>query len=116
MFGLIGFFAYGRNAESVDPTELLRSLEPIQKRGPSGACMWVSPDQRLGLVHRRLSIIDPSSSSAQPMTKADGKYQIVFSGEIYNHRKPQTHQFAAGVAVAMRWYVSEQKAARAHRG
>lgn len=42
---------------------------------------------RLGLVHRRLSIIDLSAHGHQPMPYANGKIQIVFNGEIYNYRE-----------------------------
>ena len=54
-------------------------------RGPDGAGLWISPDRRVGLAHRRLSIIDLSTAAAQPMSNGDGSLQIVFNGEIYNH-------------------------------
>ena len=46
---------------------------------------WISPDRRVGLAHRRLSIIDLSDAASQPMSNGDGSLQIVFNGEIYNH-------------------------------
>ena len=54
-------------------------------RGPDGAGSWISADRRVGLAHRRLSIIDLSPAAAQPMSNEDGSLQIVFNGEIYNH-------------------------------
>jgi asparagine synthase (glutamine-hydrolysing) len=54
-------------------------------RGPDGAGVWVSGDRRIGLGHRRLSIIDLSDSASQPMSNEDGSLQVVFNGEIYNH-------------------------------
>lgn len=49
----------------------------------SGAAL--PPDARAALGHRRLSILDVSPSGHQPMSYRDGRYWIVFNGEIYNH-------------------------------
>lgn len=57
----------------------------MKHRGPDGCGVWVSPDSRIGLGHRRLSIIDLSDTAAQPMSNEDGSLQVVFNGEIYNH-------------------------------
>jgi asparagine synthase (glutamine-hydrolysing) len=54
-------------------------------RGPDGAGLWISPDGRVGLGHRRLSIIDLSDAAAQPMSNEDGTLWVSFNGEIYNH-------------------------------
>jgi asparagine synthase (glutamine-hydrolysing) len=54
-------------------------------RGPDGAGTFISLDGKLGLGHRRLSIIDLSPSAGQPMASADGAIRLVFNGEIYNH-------------------------------
>jgi asparagine synthase (glutamine-hydrolysing) len=57
----------------------------MSHRGPDGAGNFISPDQRLGLGHRRLAIIDLSERAAQPMTNEDGTLWVIFNGEIYNH-------------------------------
>jgi asparagine synthase (glutamine-hydrolysing) len=58
----------------------------IAHRGPDGAGKWQCIDQSVGLVHRRLSIIDLSNAAAQPMIGENGAV-IVFNGEIYNYKE-----------------------------
>jgi len=49
--------------------------------------MWLSADNRVGLAHRRLAIIDLSESGSQPMVTADGSLIVTYNGEIYNYRE-----------------------------
>ena len=56
----------------------------IAHRGPDDEGVWMSPNQVVGLAHRRLSIIDLSDNAHQPMLAQTGEV-IVFNGEIYNH-------------------------------
>lgn len=56
----------------------------MRHRGPDDAGEWWSLDGRVGLAHRRLSIIDLSPAGHQPMTDSSGQYVIVLNGEIYN--------------------------------
>ncbi len=66
--------------------ERLETLRDAQShRGPDDHGLWLSTDGTVGLVHRRLSIIDLSPSGHQPMDSADGRFRIVFNGEIYNY-------------------------------
>jgi asparagine synthase (glutamine-hydrolysing) len=58
--------------------------DAIVHRGPDGEGQWVNSQQRVGLGHRRLSIIDLSDAGAQPMHFL-GRYHITFNGEIYNY-------------------------------
>jgi asparagine synthase (glutamine-hydrolysing) len=53
-------------------------------------------DLRLGLVHRRLSILDLSPAGHQPMSYAQGRFQLVFNGEIYNYKELKTELKAEG--------------------
>ncbi|MBI1318950.1 MAG: asparagine synthase (glutamine-hydrolyzing) [Candidatus Hydrogenedens sp.] len=85
MCGIVG-------ALSLDPGRFRvtsGSLEPMRERmahrGPDGAGLWLAPDGRIGLGHRRLAIIDLSDAALQPMANRDGTLRIVFNGEIYNH-------------------------------
>jgi asparagine synthase (glutamine-hydrolysing) len=70
--------------------------DTMAHRGPDGAGVWVSPNGRVGLGHRRLSIIDLSSAASQPMGNEDDSVQIVFNGEIYNHAELRRELEATG--------------------
>lgn len=88
MCGIAALFAY--NAACVDSVELETIRDAMAPRGPDGAGAWYTPDGRVGLGHRRLSIIDLSESGAQPMSNADGTLVVTFNGEIYNYRVLRT--------------------------
>lgn len=102
MCGIAGAFAYHAAAPPVDREALLRVREAMARRGPDGAGLWLSPDGRAGLAHRRLAILDPSDAGAQPMPSADGRLAITFNGEIYNFRtlkaglEARGHAFRSG--------------------
>ena len=97
MCGLAGLLAYGREAPPVDRAVLEAMRECMIRRGPDGAGTWIAADGRIGLAHRRLSIIDLSEGGAQPMASADGRLTIVFNGEIYNYRTLRKELEAEGV-------------------
>lgn len=71
----------GENAERT----LQRMNEVMVHRGPDMGEVRLYPD--MGLCHRRLSIIDLSEDGRQPMSSPDGRYTIVFNGEIYNFQE-----------------------------
>jgi asparagine synthase (glutamine-hydrolysing) len=96
MCGIVGIYAYGPAASSVNQAELHRIREHMAARGPDGAGEWHSPDGRISFGHRRLSIIDLSERAAQPMQSADGKLVVVFNGEIYNYRALRAELEAKG--------------------
>jgi asparagine synthase (glutamine-hydrolysing) len=85
MCGINGIFSYHTSAAPVDLEELTRTRESMRSRGPDAAGMWISSDGRVGLGHRRLSIIDVSERANQPMI--DGDLVLTFNGEIYNYRE-----------------------------
>ncbi len=85
MCGITGALAFTAGASAITEGFVSRMRDAMAHRGPDGAGTWVSPDGRIGLGHRRLSIIDLSDCAAQPMGNEDGMLQVVFNGEIYNH-------------------------------
>jgi asparagine synthase (glutamine-hydrolysing) len=100
MCGIAGVFAYGVSAPAVDRKELLRVRDHMTARGPDGEGVWFSPDDRVGLAHRRLAIIDLSERGAQPMHSRDGRYVITFNGEIYNYRELRAELESDGIAFS----------------
>ena len=99
MCGINGIFAYHYAANPIDRDELLRTRDHMAARGPDGKGEWISDDGRVGLGHRRLSIIDLSDAGAQPMASADGKLVVTFNGEIYNYRELRERLEAQGPSV-----------------
>ena len=87
MCGIAAIFNYGSTGSELDRDELRRIRDSMSKRGPDGSGEWFSQDQRVGLGHRRLSVIDLSEKAAQPMKSQDGNLVITFNGEIYNYRQ-----------------------------
>lgn len=60
------------------------ALGLMRHRGPDAQALWISDDDRIALGHARLKIIDLSESANQPMFSPDGRYGLVFNGEIVN--------------------------------
>ena len=94
MCGINGIFAYSTAAPPVDREELIASRECMRSRGPDAGDVWVSEDARVGLGHRRLSIIDLSPAGGQPMRR--GEHVVIFNGEIYNYRELRARLESSG--------------------
>ena len=85
MCGIVGLVY--KCHQSVSIADIDKMNDKIRHRGPDGAGVFISSDQRVGLGHRRLAIIDVVASSDQPMTEQTGRLTIVFNGEIYNYQE-----------------------------
>jgi asparagine synthase (glutamine-hydrolysing) len=83
--GIAGVFSFGYQAEKIDIRELQRMRGAMLSRGPDNSGQWIHQNQKLGLAHQRLSIVDLSSAGDQPMLSKEHGLVIVFNGEIYNH-------------------------------
>lgn len=84
MCGIVGIISY---KEPVDERLLISMRDTLVHRGPDDKGIWISPDRKVGLGHRRLSIIDLSPAGHQPMSDEEGKIWIVHNGEIYNFQE-----------------------------
>lgn len=96
MCGIAGIVR--RSTGPIDPTIIGRLMQLLEHRGPddkgyltyrpgmlrTGRTLDTTVDADLALIHRRLSILDLSESGWQPMVTPDGRYAVVFNGEIYN--------------------------------
>ncbi|SFZ85946.1 asparagine synthase (glutamine-hydrolysing) [Devosia enhydra] len=83
MCGLAGFYDPAGGTESAFRTRIEAMIHTLAHRGPDGQGIWI--DEKIALGHRRLAILDLSEAGAQPMASPDGRFIIIFNGEIYNH-------------------------------
>src|SRR5918997_3284994 len=83
--GILGILTYRSDAGAWrDPVR--RGMELMARRGPDGSGLW-SDDDACVLGFRRLSILDLSEAGNQPMLTRDGRFALVFNGELYNFRE-----------------------------
>ncbi|MFM2062307.1 MAG: hypothetical protein RLZZ507_1977 [Cyanobacteriota bacterium] len=109
MCGIAGILKFDRSP--IEPQLLKNLSNSLHLRGPDdfGFLAWSGtssvkishdPDKLqdcwLSLVHRRLSILDLSAAGSQPMVTPDGRYAIVFNGEIYNYLELKTELKSLG--------------------
>jgi asparagine synthase (glutamine-hydrolysing) len=83
MCGLCGMAVPKKLDRNVNETMLVRMRDSMVHRGPDDAGLFI--DGRVGLGHRRLSIVDLGGGH-QPMTNEDETVWIAYNGEVYNHR------------------------------
>lgn len=97
MCGIVGALTFSAASSSIiSESYIAKMRDSMQHRGPDGAGVWIAPDRKVGLGHRRLSIIDLSQLADQPMCNEDGSLWVVFNGEIYNHAEIRRELQALG--------------------
>jgi len=94
MCGITGVFAFNEIGRFNLPNISL-ATETLEHRGPDFQKVFVGDFVALG--HRRLSIIDLNPQSNQPMSAEDGRFQLVFNGEIYNYKILRQELISKGV-------------------
>ena len=80
MCGIAGYFSTQNTFSS---EELLAMGQSLFHRGPDADGSF--SDNLVGLIHRRLKIIDLSQEANQPMVSTDNRYEIIYNGEVYNY-------------------------------
>lgn len=87
MCGLIAIIKTLPTAK-VKKQEIISIRDSMIDRGRDSHGLYLSKDQKIGLGHRRMSIIDLSKNGNQPMSAlSDRELKIIFNGEIYNYKK-----------------------------
>ena len=81
MCGIVGIF--GLEGVSAPEHRLAEMMRAMDHRGPDAEGQFIAENLVLG--HKRLSIIDVQEASNQPFISSDGRYVLVFNGEIYNY-------------------------------
>jgi len=83
MCGIVGFI---NKHNQVSPEILINMRDTMIHRGPDDSGVFISNNKKVGLGHRRLSILDLSEKGRQPMSNRDGNLWITYNGEIYNFK------------------------------
>jgi asparagine synthase (glutamine-hydrolysing) len=86
MCGIAGILTVNQYQDNLQ-TIIQGMQAAIQHRGPDDSGIYIAQEKQAALAHTRLAILDLSSAGHQPMSTADGRYWIVFNGEIYNFEK-----------------------------
>lgn len=76
--------------------DLPAATRALRHRGPDDEGLWFGEESRVGIGHRRLSIIDLSPHGHQPMTSRCGSWVMVYNGEVYNFRAIRAELIALG--------------------
>ena len=85
MCGITGFLDCSCQLNDVElQSTVTRMSDTIRHRGPDDSGVWVDAQAGIALGFRRLAIVDLTPTGHQPMLSADGRFVIVFNGEIYN--------------------------------
>ena len=98
MCGIAGLLDLAGRA--VDPATLERMARTIRHRGPDDSGVYA--EGSVGLANVRLAVIDTSPAGHQPMASADGRYVIVYNGELYNYRELAAELADSGHSFASR--------------
>jgi asparagine synthase (glutamine-hydrolysing) len=95
MCGICGEISTSRTG--LDPAAVRVMMAMMARRGPDDEGFW-SDSETVSLGFRRLSILDLSPAGHQPMLTPDGRYALVFNGEVYNFRELRRELEGRGIA------------------
>lgn len=86
MCGITGFYNLNASQKQDEIYNILHQMtDAIIHRGPDDSGHWCNAESGVALGFRRLAILDLSPTGHQPMESTDGRYVIIFNGEIYNY-------------------------------
>lgn len=96
MCGIAGIVT--RDGHPPNEDVLRRMSERVKHRGPDGEGMWIG--HGIGMAHRRLAVLDLSNHASQPMRSADGRFVIVYNGEVYNFMRLKSELGGAWISAS----------------
>lgn len=95
MCGIAGIVNF--DSKKLNPDILISIKNSLEHRGPDTSSI-LNINDSTSFIHTRLAIIDLDSRSDQPMTSHNGRYNIVFNGEIYNFKELRSDLENKGVS------------------
>lgn len=95
MCGIFGIVARKDGTPSVSEAHAARLRDLLAHRGPDA--VGLLRVRNAILTHRRLAVIDPSPAGRQPLSTADGRFHLVYNGELYNDAELRRELSARGV-------------------
>jgi len=98
MCGICGIIRFDEQPLAL--TCLARASAALRHRGPDHTRAWCSDDGRVGLGSTRLKVLDPSGRADQPLHTSNGRFHLVYNGEVYNFREIRAELIAAGETFA----------------
>ncbi len=114
MCGITGIFAFNLVGR-FNKIHVANATQKLENRGPDFQDIYT--DEWVALGHRRLSIIDTTTTGRQPMWDPKGRYCIVFNGEIFNYRELRKNLEENGISftsqsdteVLLNLYIQEKE-------
>jgi asparagine synthase (glutamine-hydrolysing) len=100
MCGIAGILRL--DPDAADPGRVSAMQHALRHRGPDDRGTWQSGSTQATFGHTRLAVIDLTAAGHQPMSCADGRYTIVFNGEIYNFKELRRTLEGRGLTVRTR--------------
>ena len=82
MCGILGSITLWGEESSATPEQLMDLRDRMERRGPDDAGFF--QDRNVALLHRRLAVRETGAAGAQPWTSRDGRWVVVYNGELYN--------------------------------
>lgn len=99
---MCGIAGYLESKYSNDSVLLKKMSDALEHRGPDTCGVWFDNENRVGLTHRRLSIVDLSPAGHQPMQSNNERFVLTYNGEIYNHLELREELVKAGYLAKWR--------------
>jgi len=97
MCGIAGFLDLRDGGDRASAPQTVTAMsDSLYHRGPDDGGVWTEAESGIALGQRRLSIVDLSPAGHQPMISANGRYVMVYNGEVYSHQEIRAELEAGG--------------------